>query len=102
MFVVDPETGAEMYGQVVEAVEPPSRLVTSSVPEPSETVHVTTWQLEEENGGTRLMLTHSGYELEPVETRAINIEQNAFGFGMMLENLAASIEGKDLPYPMGF
>jgi uncharacterized protein YndB with AHSA1/START domain len=102
MFVLDPETGAEMYGQVVEAVEPPSRLVTSSVPEPSETVHVTTWQLEEEKGGTRLMLTHSGYELEPAETRAVNIEQNAFGFGMMLENLAASIEGKELPYPMGF
>ncbi|HET9494300.1 MAG TPA: SRPBCC domain-containing protein [Chloroflexia bacterium] len=102
MFVLDPETGAEMYTQVIEAVEPPHRLVTSSVPEPPETVHVTTWRLEEENGGTRLVLTHSGYELEPVETRAINMEQNAFGFGMMLENLAASIEGKELPFPQGF
>jgi uncharacterized protein YndB with AHSA1/START domain len=102
VFVLDPETGAEMYGQVIETVDPPYRLVTRSVPEPSETVHVTTWQLEEENGGTRLMLTHSGYELEPIEARAVNMEQNAFGFGMMLENLAASIEGKDLPYPMGF
>lgn len=102
LFVLDPETGAEMYGQVVEAVEPPYRLVTSSIPEPPETVHVTTWQLEEENGGTRLMLTYSGYELEPVEARADNMEQNAFGFGMMLENLAAYIEGKDLPYPWGF
>jgi uncharacterized protein YndB with AHSA1/START domain len=102
MFVLDPESGAEMYAQVVEAVEPPYRLVTSSMPEPPETVHVTTWQLEEENGGTRLVLTHSGYELEPVETRAINMEQNTFGFGMMLENLAASVEGKELPYPQGF
>jgi uncharacterized protein YndB with AHSA1/START domain len=102
MFVLNPETGAEMYVQVVEAVEPPYRLVTRSVPEPSEVVHVTTWQLEEENRGTRLILTHSGYELEPVEARATSMEQNAFGFGMMLENLAAYIEGKDLPYPQGF
>jgi uncharacterized protein YndB with AHSA1/START domain len=102
MFVLDPESGAEMYTQVVEAVEPPYRLVTRSMPEPPEVVHVTTWQLEEENGGTRLVLTHSGYELEPVEARAINMEQNAFGFGMMLDNLAAYIEGKDLPFPQGF
>ena len=30
------------------------------------------------------------------------MEQNAFGFGMMLENLQAHIEGKSLPYPGGF
>jgi uncharacterized protein YndB with AHSA1/START domain len=101
-FVVDPASGAEMYGQMIEAVEPPYRLVTRSIPEPSEAVHVTTWQLEEENGGTRLMLTYSGYELEPAEARANNMEQNAFGFGMMLENLAACIEGQTLPYPQGF
>jgi uncharacterized protein YndB with AHSA1/START domain len=101
-FLLNPETGAEMYAQVIEAVEPPYRLVTRQVPEPPDTVHVTTWQLEEENGGTRLMLTYSGYELEPVEARANNMEQNAFGFGMMLENLAAYIEGKKLPYAQGF
>jgi hypothetical protein len=38
--------------------------------------------LEEENGGTRLLLTYTGYEQEPKETRHLNIEQNAFGFGM--------------------
>jgi len=102
MFVLNPETGAEMFAQVIEAVEPPYRLITRSLPEPPDTVHVTTWRLEEENGGTRLMLTHSGYELEPVEARANNMEQNAFGFGMMMENLAAYIEGKTLPYPQGF
>jgi uncharacterized protein YndB with AHSA1/START domain len=102
MFVVNPETGAEMYTQVIEAADPPHRLVTRSLPEPPDTVHDTTWQLEEENGGTRLLLTHSGYELEPVEVRANNIEQNAFGFGMMLENLAAYITGQNLPYPQGF
>lgn len=102
IYVLNPETGEEMYTQVIEAVEPPHRLVTRQVPEQTDTVHVTTWQLEEEKGGTRLMLTYSGYELEPVEARANNSEQNAFGFGMMLENLAAYVEGKALPYAMGF
>jgi uncharacterized protein YndB with AHSA1/START domain len=102
VFVLDPETGVEMFTQVIEVIEPPHRLVTRSMPEPSDVVHVTTWQLEEENGGTRLVLTHSGYEMEPVEARANSMEQNAFGFGMMLVNLAAFIEGENLPYPHGF
>jgi uncharacterized protein YndB with AHSA1/START domain len=102
IFVLNPETGAEMYTQVIEAVEAPHRLVTRSLPEPPDTIHYTTWRLDEENNGTRLTLTFSGYELEPAEARANNMEQNAFGFGMMLENLAAYVEGGNLPYPGGF
>jgi hypothetical protein len=30
------------------------------------------------------------------------MEQNAFGFGMALENLQAYLAGEDLPYPLGF
>jgi hypothetical protein len=30
------------------------------------------------------------------------MEQNAFGFGMMLSNLKAQIEGEALPFPQGF
>lgn len=102
VYVVDPETGAEMYTQVIEAVEPPYRLVTHSMPDQTGTSYATTWQLEEEKGGTRLMLTYSGYESGAAEGRSDSMEQNAFGFGMMLENLAAYVEGEDLPYPMGF
>lgn len=102
LFVADPETGAEMYVQVIEAFEPPRRLVTRSVPPANEVPHATEWTLEEENGGTRLTLTHTGYELAPVDTRYISMEQNTFGFGMMLENLQAYVEDKPLPYPGGF
>ena len=102
LFVHNPETGAEMHTQVIELVDPPHQLVTRSEPAPPETPHVTTYTLEEENGGTRLTVTHSGYELEPDDRRWNNMEQNAFGFGMMLENLQAHIEGKSLPYPGGF
>lgn len=102
LFVLDQDTGAEMYTQVIEVVEPPHRLVTQQVPEQDDVIHVTDWQLTEEKGGTRLTLTYSGYELESVEARANSMEQNAFGFASMLENLAAYIQGETLPYPQGF
>jgi len=56
----------------------------------------------EENGGTRLTITHAGYELEREENRWNNMEQNAFGFGMMMENLQAYLLDTSLPYPSGF
>jgi uncharacterized protein YndB with AHSA1/START domain len=102
LFVPDGETGAEQYTQVIDLVDPPHRLVLRSVPEPPATVEVTDHTLQEENGGTRLIITHSGYELVPEEMRWSVMEQNAFGFGMMLENLKAQIEGQSLPYPGGF
>ncbi|HWQ12647.1 MAG TPA: SRPBCC domain-containing protein, partial [Roseiflexaceae bacterium] len=100
LFVRNPETGAEMYTQVIELIDPPHRFVTRSAP--PETAHVTTYRLQEERGGTRLTITHAGYELEPAEMRWNNMEQNAFGFGMMLENVWAYVEGRTLPYPGGF
>ncbi len=102
LSVYNPETDTDMYTQVIEVVNPPHQLVTRSEPEPSDKPHVTTWTLEEENGGTRLTLTYTGYELEPDDIRWKNMEENAFGFGMMMENLQAHIEGRSLPYPQGF
>ncbi len=102
LYVEDPETGAEMYVQLLEVVEPPHRLVTRSVPEPPDMPHVTDWRLEDENGGTRLTLTYTGYELEPDTVRRKNMEENAFGFGMMMANIKALIEGTALPQPGGF
>lgn len=102
LFVPNPETGAEMYTQVIERVDPPHHFVIRSVPEPTGTAEVTAHTLQEENGGTRLTITNSGYELAPEEVRWNAMEQNAVGFGMMLENVRAYIEGKRLPYPGGF
>ena len=102
LFVPNAETGGELYTQVIELVDPPQRLVTRSVPEPPATSEVTTYTLQEENDGTRLTITHSGYELAPEEARWSAMEQNAFGFGMMMENVKAYVEGKRLPYTQGF
>jgi uncharacterized protein YndB with AHSA1/START domain len=100
LFVRNQETGEEMYTQVIELVDPPHRFVTRSAP--PEVAHVTAYRLEEEGKGTRLTITNSGYELEPEEMRWTSMEQNAFGFGMLLENRQAVVEGRSLPYPGGF
>ncbi len=102
LFHANPETGAAMYTQIIERLDPPYRLVMRSVPESSEPVQATDYALREEGGGTRLTITNSGYELAPEESRWTMMEQNAFGFGMMLENIQAVVEGQDLPYPGGF
>lgn len=102
LYVYDVETETEKYTQVIELLEPPQQLVTRTVAVSPETPHATTWRLDEENGGTRVTITHSGYESEPASTRHPNMEQNAFGFGMMMANLKAFNEGTALPNPYGF
>lgn len=99
LSVYNPEMDTDMYVQILETYDPPHRLATRTEDEPS---YLTTWTLESENGGTRLFLTYSGYEGAAEDARHNEIEQNAFGFGMMLENLKAVVEGASLPYPGGF
>lgn len=102
LFIPDPETGAETNVQVIELVDPPQRFVSHSLSETPGSSEVTAYLLQEERGGTRLTITNSGYNLLPDDERWSTMEQNAFGFGMMLENLRAYVESKDLPTPGGF
>lgn len=101
-FIPDPETGEETNVQVIQVVDPPRRFVTQSLPSSPGSAEVTAYLLQDEDHGTRLTITNSGYELLPEDGRWSTMEQNAFGFGMMLENLRAYIENKDLPAPGGF
>ncbi len=97
--VYDAASDSEMYTQLIDAVEAPSRFVTRQEDPPQ---HLTIWTLNEEDGGTRLTLTYTGFEKESDDARHNNMEQNAFGFGMMLMNLKAHVEGEALPLPGGF
>lgn len=102
-YLQHPETGGETYVEIIERLDPPHQLVTKCVPEPPDTILKSkTYTLTEENGGTRLTLTLAGYEPEPEDTRWNRMEENAFGFGMMLQNTKAFVEGKPLPFPFGF
>ena len=100
LSALDPETNTDSHVQVIEKLDPPHQLVLRSLSEGAEPEHVITYVLKEENGGTRFTLTDAGYEGE--EAPYSTMEQNAFGFGMMLENLQAYLEGAALPYPWGF
>jgi uncharacterized protein YndB with AHSA1/START domain len=102
MYIPDPATGAENYVQMIQVVDPPERFVTRSRPPAPGTSEETAWLLQDDNGGTRLTITHSGYELLPADARWTPMEQNAFGFGMMLENLRAYVTNQELPTPGGF
>jgi uncharacterized protein YndB with AHSA1/START domain len=102
-FVHNSETDTEMYVQVIELIDPPRQLITRSVPEPPHNlVKTTMYTLMEEDDGTRLIVTHSGYDQAPDDTHWGEMEQNAFGFGMMLQNVKAYLEGQSLPFPGGF
>jgi uncharacterized protein YndB with AHSA1/START domain len=102
LFIPDPETGDETNVQVLQIVDPPEHFVTHALPVSPGSSEVTAYLLQEERGGTRLTITNSGYEFLPDDGRWSAMEQNAFGFGMMLENLRAYVESSDLPTPGGF
>jgi uncharacterized protein YndB with AHSA1/START domain len=102
LLTLDPETGDETNVQVIKVVDPPQHFVTHSLPATPGSSESTAYLLQEERDGTRLTITNSGYELLPDDERWSTMEQNAFGFGMMLENLRAYIESQDLPTPGGF
>jgi uncharacterized protein YndB with AHSA1/START domain len=102
-YVYDTENEIETHVGIIDVLDAPSQFVTRTLPEPPEmVVKDTAYTLTEENGGTRLILTLTGYEPEPEATRWHRMEENAFGFGMMLQNTKTYVEGNPLPFPWGF
>lgn len=99
LFHRNPETGEEMYAQVVDVLDPPNELATRA---DSDKPSVTTYTLVEENGGTRLLFRYSGYEWMDEATRKERLNQDSMGFDLMLGNIQALIEGRPLPNPGGF
>lgn len=102
-YVADQEAGREKYIEVIEQIEPPSVLQTRALPEPDETSEaVKRYTLAEEDGGTRLTILYIDAAPEWTDVRLGFMEQSAFGFGMMLANLKAVVEGREVPFPWGF
>ncbi|MGL4648564.1 MAG: SRPBCC family protein, partial [Caldilineaceae bacterium] len=102
LFVRDPESGGELYTQIIARVEAPLLLVLNSLPTADGPAQSSDHILTPEGGGTRMTLTNYGYERLPADGRAATLEQTAFGFGMVMENFYASVVGEPLPYPGGF
>lgn len=103
LYVVDPETKAELYTSVIETFDAPSRLALRHPADaPGAHDKRTVYTLTDENGGTRLTLLYLGYELDEADMRWAAMEQTTFGFGMMLQNIKAVLEDLPLPMPGGF
>jgi uncharacterized protein YndB with AHSA1/START domain len=61
-------------------------------------VLVTSFLLEEENGGTRATITETGYDAVPEDQRQQWLDSTGAGYTMSMENLKAYLEGRLIPH----
>lgn len=95
--------GYESQAGTIDVIDPPREFTyhwDSLPPEPPYR-SVMSYRLEEENGGTRLRFSESGFEALPGDLGAKRAKQNNAGWKMGLANLKAYLEGQPLPYPNG-
>ncbi|MBI1880024.1 MAG: SRPBCC domain-containing protein [Chloroflexi bacterium] len=95
--------GYESQAGIIEVVDSPRQFTyrwETPTPDIPFTL-TTTYTLEEENGGTRVTITETGFESLLEDTRQERVDQNGKSWGMALENLKAYLEGRSLPYPEG-
>jgi uncharacterized protein YndB with AHSA1/START domain len=84
----------------IEVVDPPRQFTLRWQPNqqyPATTL-ITTFLLEEENGGTRVTISESGYESLPDDERQQWLDATGAGYTMSMENLKAHLEGRSIPY----
>jgi uncharacterized protein YndB with AHSA1/START domain len=94
------DDGTDMQIATLEIVDPPRQFTLRWQPDklyPAMTL-VTTFLLEEENGGTRVTIIESGYESLPEDERQQWVEATGRGYTMSMANLKAYLEGKELPH----
>jgi uncharacterized protein YndB with AHSA1/START domain len=93
-------TATETLLATLEVVDPLRQFTLRWQPEAlyPDTTLVTTFLLEEENGGTRVTITEAGYETLPEEIRQKRFDETGEGYGISMENLKAYVEGRDIPF----
>ncbi len=77
---------------VIQLVEPPRRFAYRYEPAPPETPLTTTYTLDDENGGTRVTVRETGYELVPAELRQKRVDGSLAGYDQALAGLKRYIE----------
>jgi len=84
----------------IAVVDPPRQFTLRWQPDvryPAMTL-VTSFLLEEENGGTRVTISESGYEALPADVRQQWLDATGGGYTMSMANLKAYLEGQKLPH----
>ena len=94
-------TGDGPIFPTIRVVDPPHLFVYEWPPHPRyfSVPFVTSYILDEENGGTRVTFSESGFDAWPDdEARRARYDRISGEFRMVLENLKAYLEGRDLPH----
>ena len=76
----------------ITILEPPRQFALSW--DENDKPMLTSFNLEEEEDGTRVTINETGFEQLPDEIREIRMEQTGTGYTSSLENLKAYLEGK--------
>ena len=94
----EPHTG-KPFQILVESVVPMNRFAFRWHPTPGANPPgmLTTIVLDQENGGTRVTASQSGFETLPADMRQHVLERTASGYKTVVENLKKLMEGK--PHP---
>ena len=84
----------------IAAVDPPREFAIRWPPQPQyhSIAMFTRYVLEEENGGTRVTVSETGFEALPDDIRQQRLDSTAKGYTTVLANLKAYLEGRELPY----
>lgn len=84
----------------IEVVDPPRQFTLRWHPNPQYPMVslVTTFLLEEENGGTQASIIESGYEAVPADERQQWLDATSGGYTLSMENLKALLEGRTVPH----
>jgi uncharacterized protein YndB with AHSA1/START domain len=82
----------------IEVVDPLRQFRLRWAPVEQGIVLVTSFLLEEENGGTRATITETGYDALPKDQRQQWLDSTDAGYTMSMENLKAYLEGRLIPH----
>ena len=91
--------GMEIPVATLEAVEAPRHVRSRALPDGLIAI---TYLLEEENAGTHVTVTMSGFERLPEDAREDRIAPSGAAWEKALANLNAYVTGLSLPFPEGY
>ena len=77
---------------IFEALDPPRQVSSRGLPD---RLLATTYTLDEENGGTRVTVTETGFEALPDDIRQQRFDSTARGYEKVLAGLKAHVERTD-------
>jgi len=91
---------ADPMSAMVAVVDPPREFAIQWPPQAQyHSIPVfTRYVLEEENGGTRVTVSETGFEALPDDIRQQRFDSTAKGYATVMQNLKAYLEGRSIPH----